>query len=65
MNDNIRLLISNLQNELNEASIRFDYYVNHELPDVNAMNCELDRVINIEAKLAKLKQILEKSETDG
>lgn len=65
MNDNIRLLIARLQNELSEASIRFDFYANDKLPSVDEMDNELTKVVQIEAKLAKLKQILENTNKDG
>jgi hypothetical protein len=65
MNDNIKLLIARLQNELSEASIRFDFYANDKLPSVDEMNNELSKVVQIEAKLAKLRQILETPNSDG
>jgi len=59
MNDNVKVLIDKLNNKLNEANSRFEYFINSDIMNTDKMEIELRKIVLIEMQLSKLKVILD------
>jgi hypothetical protein len=59
MNDNVKVLIDKLNNNLNEANSRFEYFINSDIMNTDKMEIELRKIVLIEMQLSKLKVILD------